>query len=193
MSVKMDIDKLKELKTDSIKYSRTEINQIFELRTERSLKSTNRKMLIDLLLMGITTAILISITFFIGLQSRLLVSGQIAIIAGILIIHYRIKYMLLNNVDLSNNGIKPAITKIKNRLEGYIVFYQIALPPLFSLLMVKFQFDTYGGWNGVFNKWYYVAGTFVLSLVVVRFLCNKIYGKDMDRFKSLIDSLNNEV
>ncbi|MEQ8476611.1 hypothetical protein [Fulvivirga sp.] len=189
----MDIDKLKELKTDSIEYSRTEINQIFELRTVRSLKSTNKKMLIDLLLMVITTAFLIGITFFIGLQSRLLVSGQIVIIAGILIIHYRIKYMLLNNVDLSSNGIKPAITKIKNRLEGYITFYQLTLPPLFSMLMVKFQFDINGGWIGVFNKWYYVACIFVLSLIVVRFLCYKIYGKDMGRFKSLIDSLNNDL
>lgn len=186
----MDIEKLKEIKTDAIKYSRAEINQIFELRTARSLKSTNKKMLIDLLLMGVTTILLIAITFFIGLQSRFLVSGQIVIVAGILIIHYRIKYILLNNVDLTSDGIKSAVIKIKSRLEGYIIFYQVSLPILFTLLMLKFQLETHGNWSNVLGNWYYLASTFIISIVVVRLLCNKIYGNDLRSFKSLIAGLD---
>lgn len=186
----IDIDKLKDLKSESIAYSRTEINQIFELRTQRSLKSTNKKMLFDLLLMGVTTILLIAITFYLGLQSRILISGQIGIIACILIIHYRIKYILLNNVDMISDGIKSAVIKIKNRLEMYIIVYQIVLPPLFSLLMIKFQFDTLGSWSAVLAKWYYVAATFVISFVVVRLLCFKIYGNDINNFKNLIKSLD---
>jgi len=187
----MDIDKLKEIKTDAVKYSRAEINQIFELKTQRSLRSTNRKMLLDLLLMGATTILLITLTFFIGLQSRFLVSGQIAIIAGVLLIHYRIKYNLLNHVDLIGDGIKLAIVKIKNRLDAYLVFYQAALPPLFGLLMLKFQFETYGSWNEILDGWYYVAITLVLSFFIVRVLCYKIYGDDLKNFKNLIDVLEN--
>ncbi len=186
----IDIDQLKEFKVETVQYSRTEINQIFEFKTERSLKSTNRKMLLDLLLMGVTTIILIAITFYIGLQSRFMVSGQIVIIACVLIIHYRIKYILLNNVDLTKDGIKSAVLKIKNRLEGYMVFYQAILPLFFALLMVKFQFDTYGKWNEVLGHWHYTIATLVISFIVVKLLCYKIYGNDLSNFKKLFDSLD---
>ena len=92
-------DLKKDIQESQINYSRTEIEDIFRIRTKRSLSKINIKMLWDAVLMAVSVVVLVVATFMIGLKDKYLVSLEIIGVMLFLFIHYRIKYRLLNKLN----------------------------------------------------------------------------------------------
>ncbi|ELR69249.1 hypothetical protein C900_05320 [Fulvivirga imtechensis AK7] len=152
----MELDELKRAwntKSPKIEYTKTTLNDIFEIRTKRAVGKINRNMLWDAILMLIATAGFIVITFALGLKSRFMISGELILIATILGIHYRIKYLTINKFDFEDSGIGVAIRKVIKRLKGYIILYKILIPALSAVLYLLY----------CSNAYYYEYGSYSLS------------------------------
>ncbi len=184
---------LEELKTkkwqNEVSYSLDELESIFEIRTKSTIKNVNRKMFIDAMLMLLTTTVLISTTFWLGLRSKYIVSGQIIGFACFLLMHYRIKYLILNNVNLLSNTIRDGIASVYKRLYNYIIAYYIFIPIFAISLMFKIRSDLgYQIELSTENALIYSV-TLMGSILVVYLLSTVLYKKDLARLKSLLSTL----
>lgn len=188
----MKLEDLKKTLIDgNIKYSNQELENIFELRTKRTLSTINKKMLADVLLMILTTMILVSSTFILGLKSKFIISGEIIGFSFIAFVHYQIKYRLLNVFNFEENSLLKSVIKIKNRLSNYLIFYKIIIPIFFSLLLTKYLFDQYNNWNDILDFWPLIGLTILISFLIVNKLTSILYGKELRKLKEVIASFNN--
>ena len=131
----MELEDLKgKIDVSKISYSRAEIESILELRTKKTVRSINKKMLVDALLMIATTIVLIAITFTLGLRSRYLITAQIVSLALLLLAHYRIKYILLNKVNLHSYTVSEVIQQTYKTTRRYWIGYHVVVPMMFSSL-----------------------------------------------------------
>jgi hypothetical protein len=187
----MELEDLKERITDNtVNYSRTELEQIFQLRTKRTVSQINNKMLIDVLLMILTTAVLVTATFIIGLRSRYVVSGQIIGFSILIFIHYRIKHVLLNRTVNSKYGIREATKKLIHLLNIYINAYKIILPNFFALLVVKHFYDLSQNWEIVISNWPLILTAFVFGFLAAYMSSKIIYGKEIERLKGVVTAMD---
>lgn len=179
----MELEDLKgKIDVSKISYSRAEIESIFELRTKKTVRSINKKMLIDALLMITTTVVLVAITFSLGLRSRYIISIQILSLALLLLAHYRIKYLLLNKLDLHSHSVTEVIQVTFKTIRRYWIGYHVVIPLLFSSL-----------------TWYLISGIAkhqdslvtlmissaigILTLGITNVLVRKIYQGDYQQLK----------
>ena len=192
----MELEEIKRiLETSEIKYSKREINDIFGIRTRRSLKSVNRKMLWDVLGMITMVLILVTITFMIGLQDRYLISAEIIGLAVILTIHYRIKYHLLNKFNY-DRGVKTILITVKGRLTHYLKAYLLIIPTVAAALYLNTQ------WSILQLTKHSVIETAIrlgltLPIVIFVYLVTKklimlVYGNNLNELEELIEEMDIE-
>ncbi|MEM7109412.1 MAG: hypothetical protein AAF519_14395 [Bacteroidota bacterium] len=137
----MEFEKIKRhVEENRPVYSKTELEDIFTLRTKRSLSKINSKMFWDALFMVFSVVILVIATFMIGLKDRISISLELVGLSAFLFVHYRIKYHLLNkpNIDLS---IKNSVKRSLKTLKTYLKLYQILIPTGVTALYLKIQWD----------------------------------------------------
>ncbi len=192
----MELDELKnKLNAVHIHYSAQELNEIFEIRTKRAVSNVNRKMLWDAILMVIVAAGLIAVTFLTGLKSRYLVSGEIVAMSVLLLIHYRIKYYLLNTIGFDGN-IRQAMFQCLNRMQLYMYVYWTVVPLGISLLYLDLQNqlirliepDT----SELIVRYALVLPLGLVIFFITRKLTYVLYGQDMDRLRGLIREMDEE-
>lgn len=194
----MELDELKETwKTSNpVHYNREELDSIFEIKTRRSLKSINRSMLNDAFLMVLATAGFITLTFILGLKSRYVISGELVLVATLLGIHYRIKYLTINKINLNQNSIKEAISLIIKKVRVYLVLYKVLTPliagGLYLLYEVNahyYQAGSYSLADPVFSLGI-AAGIALLALVLTHLITRAMYGRELGRLRQLHDDLS---
>ncbi len=96
----MELEEVKDyIRKEQPNYSRAEIQDILRIRTKRSLSRVNSTMFWDAVFMGLTVAMLVGVTFIIGLKDKYIISLELIGLAFCLFIHYRIKYRLLNKIN----------------------------------------------------------------------------------------------
>ncbi len=184
----MELEELKQRNwLKEIKYSRAELESIFEVRTKSSVKDINRKMLLDALFMLLTTSILILVTFLLGLKSRYLISGQIIGFALLLLMHYKIKYIMLNRVSFHKDHIRKGIIKVYSRLRNYVVAYYIIVPLFVLTLLTKTRSDL--GYDFDINGLLLSLIALFSSLIVTHLLVKILYRKDLERLMAIVKNL----
>lgn len=195
----MELEELKEAwkaKHENVHYSRNELNSIFEIKTKRALRGINRSMWIDAILMILATAGFVAVTFILGLKSRYMISGELLFVATLLGLHYRIKYLTFNKLDLTKDGIKAAITRVIRKVKGYLLLYKILIPTFAGGLFLLYEF----------NLHYYNTNEFILeqpfksvgialiiallALVITNFVIHIMYGKELKKLEKLIAHLS---
>jgi hypothetical protein len=187
----MELEDLKKTLVDKkIKYSNQEIENIFEIRTKRTVSTINKKMMTDVILMILTTLILVSVTFILGLKSKFIISGEIIGFSLMAFVHYQIKYRLLNDFNFEKNSLLQSVTKIKNRLNYYLISYKIIIPIFFSFLLTKYLFDQDNNWNNILELWPIISATAIISFLIVNKLTSILYGKELRKLKEVIISFN---
>lgn len=188
----MELDQLKKsYKKSEVKYSSEELKSIFEIRTQGSIKSINNKMLIDALLMILMTLVLITITFTLGLRSKYMVSGQIAGFGIILLLHYRLKYFLLNNINFERNDIRSAIRKVFKIFKMYWYGYQIIIP---AMTITLFAFvNEYAVLLKNIGPLFIYPIVGLISFFITSSLLKTIYGAEFKKLKELNDSILNQT
>ncbi|UII30271.1 hypothetical protein LVD17_18420 [Fulvivirga ulvae] len=193
----MELDELKETwkNTAPVHYNRKELDSIFEIKTRRSLQGINRSMLTDAVLMVLATAGLMTITFILGLKSRYIISGELLLVAILLGLHYRIKYLTFNKINLNKNSIKEAISRITKKVSLYLLLYKVLTPLVAVSLFVLYEANTNFYKTGYYslNDPLYVlvvaSGIGILVLVLTHFITKAMYGKELQRLKQLHDDL----
>ncbi|HNP19633.1 MAG TPA: hypothetical protein PKL31_14445 [Fulvivirga sp.] len=187
----MELEELKEQIADSqVSYSRSELKEIFTLRTKRTVSKINRKMLIDALLMILTTALLVAATFIIGLRSRYVVSGQIIGFSLLIFVHYRIKSVLIKKAQNSDNGLQIGAEKLVRILNKYIYAYKIILPSFFSILTIKHYYDLTHNWSAVSDHWLIIIIAAVTGYIAANITAKMIYGKELNKLKKIIEAMD---
>ena len=135
----MELEELKsKLNVSDVRYSTSELNEIFEVRTKHAVSKINQKMWFDAILMIFTAVTLIAATFLIGLQDRYLISSEIIILSMVLLLHYRIKYHLLNRINFEE-AFNKALKKVSHRLTIYMTVYVILIPLGVGILYLNIQ------------------------------------------------------
>ncbi|MEO0555432.1 MAG: hypothetical protein AAF149_19655 [Bacteroidota bacterium] len=190
----MELDEIKKsVESSQANYSRNEIEDIFRIRTKKSISKINSKMLWDAVFMLVTVVILVSATFMIGLKNKYLISFEIICMAAFLLIHYRIKYYLLNKLNFELD-IKASIHVAVKRLKIYINIYKMIVPSAIAGFYLKIQFDlfTITDWS-VFE----IAVRFglflplsVLVFVITDRLTKLMYSNQLHELKSLSKDLD---
>lgn len=172
----MELKELKkQIEVNSIRYSRDELHSIFEIKTRHAVKSINRKMSVDAIIMGITTAVLVMITFSLGLKSAFVVSSQIVGLSVVLLLHYRIKYMLLNRHHSVQLGLYNAIKRTFVTLKIYMALYLFIVPAMVIYLSAH-----------VFSiSFLFLFMIGIISLFITLVLLKWLYGNEYFRIKKL--------
>ncbi|MBL3657564.1 hypothetical protein [Fulvivirga sediminis] len=197
----MELDELRKswkAQTDEAKYSKREINEIFEVKTKRSLKVLNRSMLFDALLMIVTIVAFISYSFLMGLKDRLWISAELITMALVLTLHYKIKYNLINQLDFEANGVKSAMTKTIRKLKKYIKIYETAIPCISTLLFITYlarvnfyEHGTYFSSALITYKLAFAPLCYLATWLIVKFLAKWMYGKSILKMESDLKKLDN--
>ena len=175
----MELDDLKrawDVENPKIEYTKATLKDIFEIRTKRAVSNINKSMLWDAILMITATAGFIVITFALGLKSRFMISGELALIATILSIHYRIKYLTINNFNFEDSGMGTAIRKVIKRLKGYIILYKILIPVLSAGLYLLYNVNAHYYITGVYSFDAFSGMDVVVTMLIAIVSYLLIYG-----------------
>ncbi|MEP2772612.1 MAG: hypothetical protein ABJH05_10710 [Fulvivirga sp.] len=182
----------KELNKDQPKYSRQEIQSIFEIKTKRAVGSMNRVMFFDLIIMTMLATAMIALTFIINLQDRYFISLQILLVAGVLYLHYAIKRKVIYN-QLSNNGIKNSIENILYKMNVYVNIYKGLVPIIICSIYIKTSVDIAQSfklsnelyWGILLTTLPFGYGAYKLTC----WLANRLYRPTIER----LNQLNNKL
>ncbi|QSE97135.1 hypothetical protein [Fulvivirga lutea] len=188
MSMELEQLKGKILETD-VSYSKSELEDIFKIKTQSAVQRINRTMLIDALVMIGLTALLVLITFYLGLKSRYVVSSQIIGAAAILLVHYKIKYRLINVFNPNLSVIENA-QKTYNYLKRYCLAYYIITP----LLTLSLSFNLYLQLNldwSTTSIFLVLLGITIITLACTHLIVRIIYYNPKNRIKTIILQFNN--
>lgn len=193
----MELDEIKRsVESSHINYSRAEIEDIFRIRTRRSLSKLNSKMLWDAVLMFCSVVVLVVATFLIGLEDRYLISMEITGLAVLLYIHYRIKYYLLNRFNFDID-IKTSAQKTVKRLSIYLNVYKLLIPVGITGLYLKTQYDLATviewGTSEMLLRFGLVAPLLLLSFIVTKKLISLLYQHHLDELGHMINDLTNSL
>ncbi|UII26483.1 hypothetical protein LVD15_24830 [Fulvivirga maritima] len=196
----MELDELRKswkAQTDEVKYSKKEVDEIFEVKTKRSLKTLNRNMLTDALLMALTTLAFISVSFLLGLKDRVWISAELITMALVLTLHYKIKYHLINQFDFEVNGVKSAMIKTIDKLKRYIKIYKIGIPCISTLLFITYLIRVNFYQHGVYFssdlltwKWALAPVCYLTTHLIVHVLAKWMYGKSISKMESDLKKLD---
>ena len=191
----MEIEELKDrLNKIDVHYSRQELDDIFGVRMQRMVSKVNRKMYWDAILMLLVSGTLVAITFSIGLKERYWVSGEIVVVSMLLLLHYRIKYYLLNRIDFEGN-VKQAITRCKKRLMFYMRLYWVVVPISMGVLYFNIQLGLVGyprldDFQSVFRFLLVLPIAWVLFITTKK-LTQFLYKEDVNHLDGLIHEMEN--
>lgn len=184
----MKLDDLKN-KNRPIEYSRAELEGIFEVRTKRSIQNINRTMLKDALTMLLTAIVFIAITFGLGLSERYFIAIEIVALSLLLLIHYRVKYALLNNINLANEGLKVGLIKLLNRVNAYMTIYKMVIPLFTGLIYLRTIFIL----DSVSFPYIIILLPLTFTIyLLTRHFCDRIYGEDINKLKGLLIELESD-
>ncbi|UII20058.1 hypothetical protein [Fulvivirga ligni] len=183
-------------KTQHAKYSKAELESIFEMRTKRSMKKLNTNMLMDAIFMMLTTVAFIAISYALGLENLLWISCGMVSIACTLLIHYKIKYRSLNHLNFEDQGIRSALSKSLNRLTMYIKLYKVAVPTISTILYLSYLIQlNYYKHQSLFSKelltWKLAVApvVFFASYLLVITLIRLMYKKTLEDIKLHLSQL----
>ncbi len=189
----MEIQELKDqFNKASVHYSRQELNDIFEVRMKSTVDQVNKKMLWDAVLMLVVAGGLIMATFLIGLKQRYWVSGEILVVSLLLLLHYRIKYYLLNRFDFEGN-VMQALMRCKKRLLFYMKVYWGVVPSSIGILYLSIQTGLVG-YPAMDDPGSILRFSLVFPIVWVLFVITKkltqfLYGEDITHLNGLIKEM----
>ena len=185
-----------DLSFEEKKLSREELQSVFESQTKNSLQTINRNMRLDAILMSVVAVIFITLAFVLNLQSRLFISLSLMALVTILLIHYRIKYLLINKLDWKQD-LRSVLQRLVNRLRLYMLVYKIAAPILVTCLYIAMQtnmfFYQYGHYQ--FDETYWIKQTVAIPVALVAFtfiswLTHKLYGRDLKNMQENLEQLS---
>ncbi|MEQ8925111.1 MAG: hypothetical protein RLO81_04820 [Fulvivirga sp.] len=186
----MELEELKnKVQKDDIKYSSQELESIFEIKTLSTVQRINRTMLIDALVMTGLTALLVGVTFYLGLKSRYVVSSQIIGAAAILLVHYKIKYRLIN-VFNPNLSIVQNSERTYKYLKRYCSAYYIIVPLLTVSLGANLYLQLNLDWSTI-AVFLVILGMAIITLACTHLIIKIIYSKPISRIKAIIYQFNN--
>jgi len=185
-----ELDDLKSTWDDSqLKYSKAALSDIFEAKTKRTVRSINRTMLLDYTLMLIAAAGLIALTFFLGLKSRYIVALEILTVTSLMIIHYGIKYRVINSVNLQHDDVMQSISKLSKRLNAYLLAYRLVIPVFIGAVYLKIQWNLLQikgvNWQEELLALSLAVPIMVLTYFLVQWISKRMYGKAIDQLKQL--------
>ena len=195
----MELDELKEAwktRDKDVHYSRNELESIFEIKTRRSLREINKSMLTDAVFMILATAGFMSVTFILGLKGRYVISGELLLVATLLGLHYRIKYLTFNKINFNKNNIKEAVARIIKKVRVYLWLYKVLTPLIASGLFLLYQANLSYYQTGIYalNTPFYsisiAAGIGILALILTHFITQAMYGKELNRLRKLYEELS---
>ena len=194
----MELDELKELINEKpISYSREELESIFQIKTKRQLGEVNKKMRVDMILMILTALGIISVAFFLGLRDRLSLSAEVILLVGLVLIHYRIKYVKVNQINLFKYDVRAGVEKSVNSLKFYLKLYKIVIP-FFTAFFYSYQRTVLLNIKGTIpqgiSEWSFEIGIVLLIMVLTFFLTQwisqRLYGKELTKLETYLDRLD---
>lgn len=193
-----ELKKMWETEDQPLRYERAELTRIFEMRTKRAVARITKNMLLDAILMLVTTAGFVAVTFILGLKSRFVISGELMTIALILGIHFQIKYRTLHRLDFTTTGIQEAIQLVVRKLKNYIMFYKISIPLLSGGLFVWYRLNVHYYKYGTYtldHPWREGVITGVITIAVfflTLWLTRLMYGAELKKLQQLQKDLAHE-
>jgi len=181
-----------ELQLDETELS----NQLID-KANNAIRQINRVMRIDAIIMMAITALFISITFIINLESKYSVSLLLLCMMMFLGVHYWIKHTLINNHDFKNENIANILNKKMKYLRWYERAYYYGIPIIFLGLYIYLQTILLTLSSGVveFNmstSLRYSLGipaTFLVHLLTKVFY-DWLFGKELQTLESIVEKLN---
>lgn len=185
-----ELDELKSTwNGKQLAYSKAALSDIFEVKTKRTVRAINRTMLLDYTLMLIAAAGLIALTFFLGLKSRYIVALEILTVTSLMIIHYGIKYRVINSVNLQHNDVKHSISKLSNRLNAYLLAYRVVIPVFIGAVYLKIQWNLLQikgvEWQEELLAIGLAVPIMVLTYFLVQWISKRMYGRAIEQLKQL--------
>ena len=182
----MEFNELKrgwrQLDLERVKYSKEELDSIFEVRTKRNISKINKSMLVDAILMMITAGFLIFTTFILNLQSRYLVSLEILGFVFVMLVHYKIKYTLINRQpDFESEDLLSGISVIVKRIKNYVLAYKLIVPLIICALYARFNYTA----SLDINYLWLLAPIFLGGFLIVHWTCRLMYGKALGELLEL--------
>ncbi|MEM9857373.1 MAG: hypothetical protein AAF843_08460 [Bacteroidota bacterium] len=189
----MELEEIKDyIRKEQPNYSRAEIQDILRIRTKRSLSRVNSTMFWDAVFMGLTVAMLVGVTFIIGLKDKYIISLELIGLALCLFIHYRIKYRLLNKINFDIDLHNAAQTAIK-RLSKFISIYLWIIPSSVSAIYLYTQFRlfevTSWQWGETLSRFSLVIPIAVITLLITRGLIRIMYQRHLKALKHIVNDL----
>lgn len=189
----MELEVLKEsINKSEPRYSRQEIEGIFEVKTKHTVRGMGRVMLFDLIIMSVVAIIMIGLAFIIGLQDRYFISLEIILVTGVLYLHYAIKRKLIYS-QLSNAGITYSIENTLKTIKLYINFYKVLVPTIICSIFLKTAADIAQSFQ-LSNEIIVVITLAALPLgygayKLTTLLANKLYYPTIERLNQLKSQL----
>ncbi len=185
----MELEALKEiLNKNEPRYSRQEIEGIFEVRAQRTVGNLTKIMRYDLIIMIVMAIAMISLTFALNLQDRYFISLEILLVTGVLYLHYAIKRKVIYN-QLSKVGIKSSIENILAKIKLYINLYLALVPIILCTVYLKTSFDVMQAFEFSHTLfWVLILITIPLAYVtykVTEWLANRLYKPTLEKLTLL--------
>lgn len=190
----MELNDIKiEVNSKELRYSRSEIEDILRIRTKRSLSQINRKMMIDAISMIGSVWVLVTVTFLIGLKDRYIISLEIVGLASLLLIHYRIKYKLLNRLNFEID-ICSAAKKAAKRLSSFMLIYLWVIPTGISTLYLYIQLSLsiLAEWSleETIFRYGLVVPLILIGIFLTRGLIKLLYQTHLDELNEVVHNLH---
>ena len=204
----MEIEALKEAwKAYSINkehkhhFDTEDIEKAFRVKIIEGVQRINKKMMIDAFLMTLTIGILMMITtLWLALRSAPLVIVSLGVLYLILMVHYRIKYKVINRSVDFKHGVLTSITDLLRKILWYMKIYQVIIPILSLGLYIIFAFyrDLLSGHGFQYGVSFWIKVIFVIPVLwlshrFTQWLIFKIYGQEIKQLKTLKKEIIDEV
>ena len=194
----MELDSLKKQwkthygqREKSMVYNEESLTILFRNKTKSAIKKINRKMFVDAMLMVITILGFIALSFILNLQAKFTLAASMTIIMAGLLLHYWVKYRILNHTDLTGPGLVLALNMIIKKLELYIKIYNWGLPALISALYLLLIANLAYYKTGVYSldtsfllKSLFVFPVGFAGYFLTKKLTKVLYQKELDHLKS---------
>lgn len=178
--------------------SEEQLRQALALKTKSSVSRINRNMLIDAIVALMISVGIIIFTVYLNLENKWLVITFIIFISTILAVHYRVKYKMINLIDLETESIREGIEKLISRLEWYKRLYLLLIPIftclLFTIVHILLFSHIIGPWFYALSFWAWEALVIpvVLSVYfIVKILYHRMFGKHLELLKENLLELDN--
>lgn len=178
-------------------HSEEQLRELLVSKSKNTISKMNRNMLIDAIIALVIGLSLIGIVIYLRLDNQTFMIASILIMMGLMAIHYRIKYVSLNRIELESISIRDGIIKLVQRLELYRKLYLIIIPSitslLFTLVHILFFGHLIGTWYNSSSFWIWealVIPTIFIVYLVVKLIFNRMYGKQLAILKLALQDLD---